>query len=80
MTNPMTIQLCPAQQCVLESIRKGLRIGSIFRVWGGVGRGKTTLLQELHKEAGGAFLSMKDFVTVSSARHPLALEELASRF
>jgi predicted ATPase len=26
----------------------GLPIGSIFRVWGGVGRGKTTLLKQAH--------------------------------
>src|SRR5262245_49492556 len=75
MTNKSTIQLCPAQQSVLESLLKGLEIGSIFRVWGGVGRGKTTVLKEDHKQTGGAFLSMKDFVEASSVKHPLALEE-----
>jgi SpoVK/Ycf46/Vps4 family AAA+-type ATPase len=44
-------------------------------VQGGVGRGKTTILKEIHKEAGGAFLGMKEFVAASSQRHPLALEE-----
>lgn len=75
MPNHSKIQLCPAQQSVLDSLLKGLRIGSIFRVWGGVGRGKTTVLKEAHKQTGGAFLGMMDFAAASSLKHPLALEE-----
>jgi hypothetical protein len=75
MPNNSKIQLCPAQQRVLESLLKGLQIGSIFRVWGGVGRGKTTVLKELHKQTGGAFLGMMDFAAASSVKHPMALEE-----
>jgi ATP-dependent 26S proteasome regulatory subunit len=44
-------------------------------LWGGIGRGKTTVLSELHKRVGGAFLNMKDFVASSAGKHPLALEE-----
>ncbi|HEU0038575.1 MAG TPA: hypothetical protein VFR76_04820, partial [Verrucomicrobiae bacterium] len=75
MPNNSKIQLCPAQQSVLESLLKGLPIGSIFRVWGGIGRGKTTVLQEVHQQTGGASLGMKDFVAASSLKHPMALEE-----
>src|SRR5438034_1911546 len=75
MPNKSGIQLCPVQQSALESLLKGLPIGSIFRVWGGVGRGKTTVLKEVHKQTGGAFLGMKDFVDASSLAHPMALEE-----
>ncbi len=75
MPNNSKIQLCPAQQSVLESLLKGLPIGSIFRVWGGIGRGKTTVTKEVQKQTGGAFLGMKDFVAASSLKHPLALEE-----
>jgi len=75
MPNKSTIQLCPAQQSVLESLLRGLPIGSIFRVWGGVGRGKSTVLKEVHQQTGGAFLGMKDFVSASSRAHPMALEE-----
>jgi ATP-dependent 26S proteasome regulatory subunit len=75
MPNKSTIQLCPAQRSVLEALLKGLQIGSIFRVWGGVGRGKTTVLKEAHKQIGGAFLGMKEFVDASSLAHPMALEE-----
>ncbi len=55
MAKKSTIQLSPAQQNVLDSLLKGLQIGSIFRVWGGVGRGKTTVLNEVHKHTGSAF-------------------------
>jgi ATP-dependent 26S proteasome regulatory subunit len=75
MSNNSKIQLCPAQQNALESLLCGLQIGSIFRVWGGVGRGKSTVLKEVHQQTGGAFLGMKDFVDASSQKHPLALEE-----
>ena len=75
MPNNSTIQLCPAQQRVLDSLLRGLQIGSIFRVWGGVGRGKTAVLKEVHRQTGGAFLGMKDFAAASSLRHPMALEE-----
>ena len=75
MPNNSTIRLCPTQQRVLEELQRGLQIGSIFRLWGGVGRGKTTVLHELYKKTGGAFLSMRDFATASSIKHPMALEE-----
>jgi len=75
MPNNSKIQLCPAQKSVLESLLKGLNIGSIFRVWGGVGRGKTTVLKEVHRQTEGAFLGMKDFVAASCLKHPMALEE-----
>src|SRR5258706_10864308 len=75
MAEDSSIQLCPAQKRTFEALSTGLQIGSILRLSGGIGRGKTTILKELHKQAGGAFLSMKDFVEASAKNHPLALEE-----
>lgn len=69
------IRLCPAQKSALQGLLKGLAIGSIFSVWGGVGRGKSTVLKEAHKQTGGLFLGMSDFAAASSLKHPLALEE-----
>ncbi len=60
MKNESKIQLCPVQQSALESVMRGLQIGSIFRVWGGVGRGKTTVLRQVHQQTGGAFLRDDD--------------------
>lgn len=75
MPKQSTIQLCPAQQTALDSLLRGLPLGSIFRLWGGTGRGKTTVLKQVHERTGCAFLGMKDFVEASSRAHPLALEE-----
>src|SRR5215204_4889292 len=72
-------ELCPAQQRAFESISAGLQIGSIHRLWSGVGRGKTTVLKELHQQVGGAFLKLSNFVDASAKNHPLALEETLYR-
>src|SRR3989442_1611702 len=75
MPNQSAIKLCPAQKTAFDSLSAGLQVGSILRLWGGIGRGKTTVLRELHEQVGGAFLNMKDFVEASAGKHPLALEE-----
>src|SRR5712671_6337366 len=75
MSNKSSVQLCPAQKRAFDLLLAGVEIGSILRVWSGTGRGKTTVLRELHKQVGGAFLNMKDFVEASASKHPLALEE-----
>src|SRR5258705_9732298 len=75
MAKQSNIQLCPAQKQAFDSALAGVELGSILRVWGGTGRGKTTILRELHRQVGGAFLNMKDFVETSTGKHPLALEE-----
>ena len=69
------VRLCPAQQRAFDSLSAGVQLGSILRLRGGCGRGKTTILKKLHQEVGGAFLNMKDFVEASAQKHPLALEE-----
>jgi ABC-type transporter Mla maintaining outer membrane lipid asymmetry ATPase subunit MlaF len=75
MSRNSSIQLCPAQKRTFEGLSGGLEIGSILRLWGGVGRGKSTILKELHKQAGGVLLNVKDFVNAATKNHPLALEE-----
>jgi ATP-dependent 26S proteasome regulatory subunit len=75
MSNQTKIKLCAAQQRAFDSLLAGVQLGSILRVWGGTGRGKTTVLRELHKRIGGAFINMKEFVEASATKHPLALEE-----
>jgi len=53
MANPCTTQLCPAQKGTFDHLSAGLQVGSIVRLWDGVGRGKTTILKKLHKQVGG---------------------------
>src|SRR5437899_6134205 len=75
MVKQSNIQLCPAQKQAFDSLLAGVELGSILRVWGGTGRGKTTILREFHGRVGGAFLNMKEFVEASATKHPMALEE-----
>ena len=79
MPNDSHTVLCPAQQRAFDSLCAGVRVGSILRLRGGCGRGKTTILRELHQQVGGAFLNMQDFVDASAKSHPLALEETLYR-
>jgi ATP-dependent 26S proteasome regulatory subunit len=75
MPSKSTIQLCPSQQRAFDSLLQGLPFGSIFRFHGSNGLGKTTVLKEIHKQTGGAYLNMSDFVTATSLKHPMGLEE-----
>lgn len=75
MAKKSNVQLCPAQQVLFDSLMQGLQIGSIFRVFGHGGRGRTTVLREVHRHTGGAFLNIKDFLESASLKHPLAIEE-----
>ncbi|HWX19690.1 MAG TPA: ATP-binding protein [Candidatus Binatia bacterium] len=79
MPNSSPTRLCPAQQRAFDSLSAGVQVGSILRLRSGCGRGKTTILRELHQQVGGAFLNMKDFVEASAKNHPLALEETLYR-
>jgi ATP-dependent 26S proteasome regulatory subunit len=79
MSNNSQTHLCPAQQRAFDSLSAGVQIGSILRLRAGCGRGKTTLLKELHARIGGVFLNMNDFVEASAKNHPLALEETLYR-
>ena len=71
----MTVQLSPSQQRGYDELRRLLPLGNIFVLAGNDGAGRTTILRELHREVGGAFLNMKDFTSALRQRHPAALEE-----
>lgn len=75
MFHEADVQLCPEQKKAFDNLSSGLKTASILRLWGGIGRGKTTILNKLRKQAGGVLLNMNDFVQASSRNHPLALEE-----
>jgi ATP-dependent 26S proteasome regulatory subunit len=75
MSKHSIAKLCPAQKSAFEGLSYGIEVGNILRLRGGIGRGKTTVLRELHEKVGGVFLNVKDFVEASNGKHPLALEE-----
>jgi SpoVK/Ycf46/Vps4 family AAA+-type ATPase len=71
----MTCILCPAQQQAFDRLQQLLPLGNVFLLSGGTGRGRTTVLQQLHAHHGGAVLALKDFFHALRSRHPYALEE-----
>jgi transitional endoplasmic reticulum ATPase len=71
----VTVQLCPAQQRVFDDLSADLDVGDVFVLHGETGMGKTTVLRQLHRAGGGAFLTVKDVVDATRRQHPLAIEE-----
>lgn len=71
----MSIELCPAQRRAFETLVSISSVGHTLALYGNTGAGKSTVLREAHRELGGAFLNMKDFIGEMRGRHPLALEE-----
>ncbi len=67
--------LCPAQQEAFDNLMEALPIGNVFVVWSGVGMGRTTILEELHRIKGGEFLRMKDYIGELRLQNPLAMDE-----
>src|SRR5262245_19587772 len=71
----MNVRFSPAQQGAFDDLSSGLTIGNVFVLYGAIGSGKSTVLGEIHRHKGGAFLSVRNFVEAMRGRHPLALEE-----
>ncbi len=70
-----TNQLSPAQRDACKEILAALPCGNIFELRCKPGRGRTTVLTQLHVAMGGTFLTAKEFVNSLGTHHPLALEE-----
>jgi hypothetical protein len=47
------IDLSPAQSRAFDGAERALRLGGMVHIWGGLGRGKTTVLAALHEKWGG---------------------------
>src|ERR1051325_1098828 len=69
------VPLSPAQQPAYDGLLEGLPVAHIFALHGETGMGKTTILRELHRSVGGAFLTMQEFVDRMRGQHPLQIEE-----
>jgi len=71
----MNVKFSPTQQEAFDNLSRLLTIGNVLVLYGSVGSGKSTALGEIHRQTGGAFLSVRNFVEAMRGRHPLALEE-----
>src|SRR5262245_8419234 len=58
-----------------ENLSHASNAGSLMLLSSPSGRGRTTVLRKLHAEMGGGFVTGKDFIETSAARHPLFLED-----
>lgn len=72
---PSMIQLIPAQETAYRVLKYASQAGSLLLLSSPAGRGRTTVLRRLHEESGGGFVTGKNFIETSAARHPLSLEE-----
>lgn len=72
--------LCPAQLHAQEKLRAMLALGHTFVLTCIDGMGRTTVLRHLHRQLGGTFLSIRDFLDTLPGKHPLALEEAFLQF
>jgi predicted AAA+ superfamily ATPase len=77
MTSPA---LSPSQQTAVDGALKDIGATSLIAMWTGESHGLTTMMKALHRQTGGAFLPLHDFVERMSEVHPLALEETFQRF
>jgi transitional endoplasmic reticulum ATPase len=69
------IKLIPAQESAFRVLNYACKAGSLLLLTSPSGRGRTTVLRKLYEEMGGGFVTCKDFIEISTARHPLSLEE-----
>lgn len=67
--------LSPSQQEAFNHLMEALPIGNLFVVWSGSGMGRTTILNELHRQEGGELLRMKDYIDELRHQDPFTMEE-----
>jgi transitional endoplasmic reticulum ATPase len=67
--------LMPAQERALKSLMKALPAGGIFVLKAAAGAGRTTVLNELHRAAGGIFVGIREVMHSLEGRDPLSVEE-----
>jgi len=68
-------RLTPAQEIAYNVLKQALNAGDLLLLTSHPGRGRTTVLRHLQRETGGGFVTSKEFLETSGARHPLSLEE-----
>jgi hypothetical protein len=65
-----SFRLTPAQNSTFVTLKDELKTGNLLFLASQPGRGRTTILQRLREETGGAFLSATEFIESSGTRIP----------
>jgi hypothetical protein len=71
----MTTRLTPSQQSAFDALAGDWPVGNVFLFSAADGMGRTTVLREVHRTHGGAYLDLRDFLDALRPHHPLAIEE-----
>src|SRR5580704_15814980 len=69
--------LSPAQQQAVNELLEGIATGDVVALRGDCGLGKTTVLDFLHRKAGGALIGMTEFMSALDRRAGSIEEALA---
>ena len=67
--------LSPAQRKAYDWLLQAAEIGNVLHCWCKTGRGRSTVLAQVHGAVGGVLLGAKDFFEAAHGNHPLALED-----
>ena len=76
----MPFQLSPSQHHARHAVLEAARTGNVALLLGASGKGKTTILQDIHAETGGVLLTMRDAMGPIGGHHPLAIEDALYAF
>jgi predicted AAA+ superfamily ATPase len=68
-------RLTPAQQAAFDALAGAWPIDNVFLFSTADGMGRTTVLREVHRARGGAYLDLREFLDALRPHHPLAIEE-----
>lgn len=69
------IVLTPTQQRAASGLKDGIAAGGVLTLRAGPGLGKTTIMQWLHRECGGALVGASEFMRRLADGRPSAIEE-----
>src|SRR5262245_47169987 len=69
------VKLSPSQQKAADGVMSGLERGGCAILLDQGSDGKTTVLRHVHRQLGGVFIGLRDFLTKLAAREPAAIEE-----
>ena len=62
--------LSPAQQAAADALLEGISAGDVAALRGDSGSGKTTVIEAVHRRAGGALVGMREFMTTLEGGSP----------
>jgi transitional endoplasmic reticulum ATPase len=68
-------QLTPTQQKAFDALAWAWPTDNVFLLSADDGMGRTTVLREVYRQRGGAYLDLREFLDTLRPHHPLALEE-----